>query len=230
MKASIQKTNGNLNVAKLSLPSHAEYCLTACGNNAATMNDMIRKSTKQYDAVILDRFVFAGCKHYKKFSSNVKPSDGRIVWLQGDACHDGEILSMQGFAMSGMKVKSVVVNGRSLGFCYEDEHACYCRLSGVTPANFANSNEQQTREVFESIRDALEDNGFDFTDIVRTWFYNRNILDWYAEFNSVRTEFFKKHGTFDKMVPASTGIGAANALGPALVTNVFAVKIGRAHV
>ena len=40
---------------------------------------------------------------------------------------------------------------------------------------------------------ALESFEMKFTDIVRTWLFNDRILEWYDEFNEVRTEFFKKH-------------------------------------
>ena len=49
-----------------------------------------------------------------------------------------------------------------------------------------------------------------FTDVVRTWIYMRRILDWYGEFNRVRTEYFAEHGITGAPdgvpFPASTGI------------------------
>lgn len=220
----ILKTNGLYNAATLVLPSRAEHCLTVCDKDALSMDSILNDAARERKAVQLNRFVFAGCKHYDNFMKNSSSADGLISWLQGDACKDGEISSMQGFAVSGIKTVPVKVRERLIGFVYEDEHACYCRLSGVSPEDITLSRIEQTREVFETIRKALEENGFAFTDIVRTWFYNEKILDWYSDFNTVRTDFFSKYGTFEKMVPASTGIGAANATGSALVTDVIAVR------
>ena len=39
--------------------------------------------------------------------------------------------------------------------------------------------------------------GMEFTNIVRTWFFNYNIPDWYNTFNDVRTAFFKKKAVFN---------------------------------
>jgi len=64
----------------------------------------------------------------------------------------------------------------------------------------------------------------EFTDIARTWIYLNNLLEWYDEFNVVRTRFFKERGTFEKMVPASTGIGAGSAAGEEMVSALLAVK------
>ena len=51
-----------------------------------------------------------------------------------------------------------------------------------------------------------------------------DILDWYDVFNEVRTDFFNKNGVFDHLVPASTGIGAANINGSALISDLMAIR------
>jgi enamine deaminase RidA (YjgF/YER057c/UK114 family) len=78
--------------------------------------------------------------------------------------------------------------------------------------------------VFELAKQALEANGFSFSDTVRTWIYLDRLLEWYDDFNTVRTAFFNENGVFEKMVPASTGIGAANAQGSAIVMDVLAMQ------
>ena len=78
--------------------------------------------------------------------------------------------------------------------------------------------------VFESIEAALGGVGMDFSNVVRTWFYNDNILDWYETFNGARDSFFESRKVFSGLVPASTGIGSRNARGAALAARAFAVK------
>lgn len=46
----------------------------------------------------------------------------------------------------------------------------------------------------------------DFSHVIRTWFYNNRLLDWYEEFNRARDTFFESRGVFDRLVPASTGL------------------------
>ncbi len=81
---------------------------------------------------------------------------------------------------------------------------------------------RQAEDVFARLEGALESLGLTFHQTVRTWFYNRDILGWYDEFNCVRTTFFKERGIFDALVPASTGIGASNPADAALVAALFA--------
>jgi enamine deaminase RidA (YjgF/YER057c/UK114 family) len=63
----------------------------------------------------------------------------------------------------------------------------------------------------------LEKEGYTFRDVARTWFYLRDILDWYGPFNAVRNEAFRRLGIMgrngDGAIPASTGIEGRNARG-----------------
>jgi len=59
--------------------------------------------------------------------------------------------------------------------------------------------------------------GFSFRDVARTWFYLRDILDWYGPFNAVRNAAFGRMGLLGPSgagkIPASTGIEGRNARG-----------------
>jgi enamine deaminase RidA (YjgF/YER057c/UK114 family) len=109
-----------------------------------------------------------------------------------------------------------------IGRFFEDSNAKYCVLGDVRPTNLHAARNVQTTEVLNEIQHALIAAGMDFRDVVRTWFYNHDILDWYSEFNSARTEFF--HRTAITRIPASTGIGVANAAGGALIAKAFAIR------
>lgn len=221
MKAEISKTHCDTETASLKLPSHAEHCITVQSSGTCEMNRCLTRAAKDCDATLLSQFVFAGTEHYKQFK---KEANCPVVWLQGDACKDGSLYSMQAVALSGLNPLPVSFNGRDMGFTYEDEHARYCRLRGVIPQNLKASRMDQTRSAFETMDAALKLNGFKFTDTVRTWIYLDQLLEWYGEFNTVRTQYFNETGVFDHMVPASTGIGAGNQYGAAIMMDVLAVK------
>jgi enamine deaminase RidA (YjgF/YER057c/UK114 family) len=59
--------------------------------------------------------------------------------------------------------------------------------------------------------------GFSFRDVARTWFYLRDILDWYGPFNAVRNAAFQRMGLMGRngsgKIPASTGIEGRNLRG-----------------
>jgi len=113
-------------------------------------------------------------------------------------------------------------NGRFIGRYFEDSDAKYCVLGGVRPTHPEASRGAQTTDVLEAIQCAMTEAGMHFRDVVRTWFYNHDILDWYGEFNQARTAFFQRHGI--TRMPASTGIGVANVSGAALVAKAIAVQ------
>jgi len=61
---------------------------------------------------------------------------------------------------------------------------------------------------------ALEAQGFSFKNVTRTWIYLKRILDWYGEFNRVRTAFFETRGVgldAERSFPSSTGIQGTTA-------------------
>jgi enamine deaminase RidA (YjgF/YER057c/UK114 family) len=123
--------------------------------------------------------------------------------------------------MEGIPSVPIFDNGRLIGQTFEDSSAKYCLLGGIYPSDLKASPAAQAEEVFGMIERALASAGMDFRQVVRTWFYNDGILAWYAGFNRVRTAFFKDHGV--TLMPASTGIGAPNIVGAALVAKVVAV-------
>jgi enamine deaminase RidA (YjgF/YER057c/UK114 family) len=137
--------------------------------------------------------------------------------LSGSELHGG----LQIGVLEGIPATPVIHAGRIIGHTFEDDDAKYCLLGDIRPADTAAPREQQAGEVFQTIADALAGAGMDFTHVVRTWFYNLRILDWYDAFNRVRTAFFRRHAI--TRMPASTGVGAANPFGTALVAKALAV-------
>jgi len=224
VKAKISKTHCDTEIATLKLPSHAEHCITVQSSETCEMNRCLRRTASDCEATMLSQFVFAGTDHYDEFVSGTEPTDWPVVWLQGDACKNGDIYSMQAVALSGLDPKPIHFNGRDMGFTYEDDNATYCRLRGVIPQDLTASRMEQTRSAFETMDAALKLNGFKFTDTVRTWIYLDRLLEWYDDFNIVRSQYFNETNIFDHMVPASTGIGASNQYGAAIMMDVLAVK------
>ena len=54
--------------------------------------------------------------------------------------------------------------------------------------------------MFEKMEALLKQADMEFTDIARTWIYLNDLLEWYDEFNVVRTQFFRERGTFEDLV------------------------------
>lgn len=131
---------------------------------------------------------------------------------------------MQFIAATGIEPAPLVLRDSITGYLINDSGTSHCFLGGLLPGDAGASREDQTREVFRTIEEALALAGMSFEHVARTWFYNEDILDWYPAFNEVRTEFFRHHAI--RRMPASTGIGAPNPAGRALTGKAMAVKSG----
>lgn len=80
----------------------------------------------------------------------------------------------------------------------------------------------QTWRTYRNITGLLEAEGATWKDIVRTTCYLRDIERDYAEFNRIRTQFFKEQGL--NPLPASTGIQAILCR-PDLLIEIEAIAI-----
>jgi len=68
----------------------------------------------------------------------------------------------------------------------------------------------QCDTMFERSTRALARYDMDFSHVARTWIYSNRLLDWYGEFNQIRTNHFRNVGLYsteaEPVFPASTGI------------------------
>lgn len=82
--------------------------------------------------------------------------------------------------------------------------------------------EAQTWRTFENITALLKSEGATWKDIIRTSCYLRDIDRDYAEFNQIRTEFYRQQGLTS--LPASTGI-EARLCRPELLVEIEAIAM-----
>lgn len=122
---------------------------------------------------------------------------------------------------AGTEVQTLEAAGSSLHL-WSDAHADWCFIHGLLPSNLRLGREEQTRLCFERIEQAVIHAGMNFGDVARTWFFNNRILEWYGEFNAVRTVFFGERNI--SRMPASTGVGMPNAAGAALTCAALAIR------
>jgi len=148
--------------------------------------------------------------------------DWPVTWIE--PANENGPAGAQLWAVSGVTVAPIRLDGIFVGSVFEDEYGQYCRLGDVLPTGTEGMAKDQARETFEKMDRALQRAGMEFTHVVRTWFFNDDILSWYGEFNEVRHGFFSERHVYDGLVPASTGIGGRNRAGAALVGGLLALK------
>ncbi len=148
--------------------------------------------------------------------------DAPVGWVEN--CRTDNLCGVHLWAMSGAKTAPVHLNGRRIGTLIEDQFGRYLRLVGLLPTNTALPRPQQADEVFRQMEAGLASQRMAFSNVLRTWFYNDDILAWYREFNGVRNAFFRERGVFGGMMPASTGVAGRNAIEAGLISGLIAVE------
>lgn len=160
----------------------------------------------------------------------VRDASCPVIWLNGDGNPKPGVTATQLIAIikPKTKVQSTKIGKGTAITSYSDEFAEFGFIGGSL-----NIEAEQTGDVakdaeasFEAMRALCHFcHNANFRDIARTWLYLDKLLDWYDEFNVVRTAFFKKMEIFTKgIVPSSTGIGAINQDGSSTSLSAFIVK------
>lgn len=177
---------------------------------------------------ILKMDVFGSRRVFERFREWIIKACEKIDWpilfVTGDQVEGNGIGGIQTHQISGCPLEPIKIEGRSVGRVYEDDIARYCVLGNLYDANPEHTRPEQTRRTLELMEQALEHGGLRMNDIVRTWFFNDRILDWYGTFNEVRTRFYTEKAIFNGLVPASTGMGGGNPYGRALLAAAIAIS------
>jgi enamine deaminase RidA (YjgF/YER057c/UK114 family) len=109
------------------------------------------------------------------------------------------------------------------------QHIILQSLNGTEPAESSPTRAMQVRNMFYKADSILKELGGNYRNIVRTWFYLSDILDWYDQFNAVRNEVYNEFGLMPSMennvltLPSSTGIGTSNAQMSAGTLDLYAI-------
>jgi len=182
----------------------------------------------ELDATIIHLTVFGSVKASAAGTEAMRRVFGGVqwpvTWVEGAACDGNPIAGLQAFAFSGGDVNRVELDGRIVGSVFESGAARHCVVGGLGPAQLSLSRAEQTKHTLQSVFLAFAQAGFSPADVVRTWFFLDEILSWYDEFNSARTEVYSGVKFRSGSLPASTGVGARNPAGAALAMSAWAMK------
>jgi len=226
-----RKTIGNLDIVTVTSGDLKKYFITANsiknGSEYSLFKDLLEFIQKE-NAHIISHLVFGSSSFARQgISQIVELSDDfswPVTWLDGDACDCDCLTSTQVTAVSGVDVEPVMVSGERLGSYYQDEYAEYCYLGNVHADDLSGSNSEHARIAFEKMLSGLKSVGMDFSNAIRMWNYLDDLLNWYDDFNVMRTAFFNENDVFNNIVPAGTGIGAGNPYKAAYVGDLIGVK------
>lgn len=223
------KLSSSLRLTRLERPPLTEYFLTALpqeGYSVEALLGEVARTWRDTDAAIVSQEVFASVDSAEYLRRTIERALGQpqwpVTWIDSG---DGQrFAGTQIWAVAGANVKTLADKGHVTGTVFEDRYATYCRLGGLDSTELSQERSRQAGAVLRQMQQTLSAGHLDFAHTLRTWFYLDDILAWYGDFNKVRDTFFKAHDVFNGLVPASTGIGAANPSRSALVAGLLAAK------
>ncbi len=162
-----------------------------------------------------------------------------VTFVEGESCFENSIAGFQMRALkpaSGTTIRTIIDDGIPKGRAWNINGSTFYVLQSIDGGT-ANGAEQSNRKVqseamFHQAERLLRAQGSTYQDVVRTWIYISDILDWYDDFNVVRNHCYSEYGFIEKdrqvqaeqiYLPASTGIEGRNASGRAAVMDVLAI-------
>jgi len=219
-KGASRTRQGTVDICSFSRSSGDTHYMTARAtdpSDPSTVFQDLADVVREREATILSQTVFGDAATYVDGVAAIEAAFGKIewpvTWLDGGQGTLGTQIS----ALSGTPVDRVRVGKRIIGSEFEDEYARYCFLGDLMSEDPTRSRPEQVRDTFEKMERQLAEVDMGFDHVIRTWLYIDSILGWYDELNEVRTAFFAQREIFDRMMPASTGIGVPNPRGRAIV-------------
>jgi len=140
------------------------------------------------------------------------PAFGRSGWplnfIEGAPCGSPGLAGVHVHAIVGAAPEPLMSGGQVLGTAFARDGATHVYLTGIERPDLTGPGDA-AESMFEHALDALERLDLSFRDVVRTWIYLYDILDWYGEFNEVRRRLYAQWGIGEggpARHPASTGI------------------------
>ena len=226
---STQGAESLMDIHTLGRPGLTELFITAGsqnGNPYGIFADAL-KVIQDNDATVVSQHVFApigaGDAGRTALNQAAGKCDWPVTWIDSGHKKGSHLAGTQFYAVIGTEVDRIEEGGRIVASTFEDADARYCHLGDMRATDISETRPDQTQRTFDLMETVLDKAGMDFSNVIRTWIYLDELLDWYGPFNDVRTNFFKQREVFDRLVPASTGISGANPYGAAMMASVLGV-------
>jgi len=162
---------------------------------------------------------------------------GPPSYIQGRPCWGDGLAGICIQAVHGGEVRQIYsADGAAAGYAWKQHGAEFLilqNLHGFDGASQDNSPEAQAGRMFDKAAAILQEHGTVYRDVVRTWIYLADILDWYHQFNAARNDRYHRFGIMPDFsaqiddqpisLPASTGIEGGNPMGAACLMDLLAV-------
>ena len=125
--------------------------------------------------------------------------------------------------VEGAEPERLLLNGRVVGSGFRDYAARYVWLGPFESKGRSVHGNKTSGSVFGQIGDCLSSAGTGFRNLVRTWFFLRDIGSSYDTFNAERLASYDAVGIAHGVLPSSTGVGSCDPRSADIVAACMAV-------
>ncbi len=183
---------------------------------------------KERNAQVIKMDIFGSLDAAQTFSVWVNETFGIIDWpvtfVVSEQWSGEQVGGIYIYAISGTEVQSIHAQDQCIARSFEDNYARYVFIGNIHPKDNSLTPQESTQRTLREMETVLHRSGMEFTNMVRTWFFNHRILDWYADFNETRTTFYTQKNIFNGLLPASTGMGGSNIYGTSILASALAIR------
>ncbi len=130
-----------------------------------------------------------------------------VTYVEYQLVGDGDFAGQQVWGLTAgddVHVETVTANGRPARQLRAP--GLQALLLSSVQGLAATSEVQQAEAMFRGASAGLADHDLRYNQVVRTWIYFARLLDWYDDFNAVRSAHHEREEVGAKSMPASTGI------------------------
>ncbi len=180
----------------------------------------------------------------KAFERYALDARSPFTFIQGNPVNGPGLAGIQirGFRPANPKdIQTILADDIPVGRRWTRNGATFVMLQNIYGRPNSGDRYHQACDMFDRAQEILRRQGLSFKNVLRTWIYLSNILDWYGEFNRARNTRFAEFGLLGASekenrkaeqiyLPASTGILGDNPSGAIGVMDVLALAPGSANV
>jgi enamine deaminase RidA (YjgF/YER057c/UK114 family) len=224
------------------------------GQSAEEIYNRIAKLLSTFDSKIIHERCFGSIEFQKQILEARNRAIGGygmetntpVTFIEGESCLKSKFAGVQIRALipgSETRVWTILDRGIPKGRGWNHNGSTFLILQNVDGGNTneikRTDRKFQSEAMFHQADRLLRAEGASYQDVVRTWIYISDILDWYSDFNTVRNRCYSEYGFLGNTnselqaeqiyLPASTGIEGKNPSGLPVTMDVFAINRSRGN-